>query len=188
MLNHQEYTNTNHLESQTARSHNGTYRNNYDAHILIWCQLLLVRTIVHQNILGSNSKQCTICKEHARIDSSSAHCLNDYRSCFHKQYISAAHYFLQIVMSLLQKWPERLALQWSLRFVNKSKRVLGFLGLEKSGISKAECPVDCKAFRLSDLTIIVQIKVGWKECRLAVKHWTVAPRRQYVRGIRLPQN
>ena len=133
MLNHQEYTNTNHLESQTARSHNGTYRNNYDAHILIWCQLLLVRTIVHQNILGSNSKQCTICKEHARIDSSSAHCLNDYRSCFHKQYISAAHYFLQIVMSLLQKWPERLALQWSLRFVNKSKRVLGSPFFQNSG-------------------------------------------------------
>ena len=31
-------------------------------------------------------------------------------------------------------------------------------------------------------------KVGWKECRLAVKHCTVDSRRQYVRGIRLPQS
>lgn len=76
--------------------------------------------------------------------------------------------------------------QWQKPPLDSMSGELGFLGLEKSGISKAECPVDCKTFRLSDLTIIVQITVGRKECRLAVKHWTVASRRQYVRGIRLP--
>ena len=107
--NHQGYTNSIHQEPQTAHSHNGTYRNNFDAQILRWCQLLLVRTILHQNTLDCKFSQCTICKEHARIDSSSAHSLNDYRFCFHKQYISAVHFFFPYSLSLLQKWPERLA-------------------------------------------------------------------------------
>ena len=50
--------------------------------------------------------------------------------------------------------------QWQKPPLDSMSGELGFLGLEKSGISKAECPVDCKAFLLPDLTIIVQIKVG----------------------------
>lgn len=64
---------------------------------------------------------------------------------------------------------------------------LGFLGLEKSGISKAECPVDCKAFRLSDLTIIVQIKVGGKECRLAVNIGQLPPEDSMSGGLGYPR-
>ena len=47
-------------------------------------------------------------------------------SCWFQRFQSfAVHFFCTMALSLLQKWPERLALLWSLRFVNKSKRGLG---------------------------------------------------------------
>ncbi|MBQ0046575.1 MAG: hypothetical protein KBT33_03565 [Prevotellaceae bacterium] len=48
--------------------------------------------------------------------------------------------------------------QWQKPHLDSMSGELGFLGLEKSGISKAECPVYCKTFRQPDLTMIVQIK------------------------------
>ena len=101
---------------------------------------------------------------------------SDMADCFSKARSQIQNFYIYCLQSN----------QWQKPPLDSMSGELGFLGLEKSGISKAECPVDCKAFRLSDLTIIVQITVGRKECRLAVKHWTVASRRQYVRGIRLP--
>ena len=51
-------------------------------------------------------------------------------SCWFQSF--AVHFF-SMTLNLLQKWPERLALQRSPCFVNKSKRGLGFPILYKHG-------------------------------------------------------